>query len=73
MAVGHKAIAPNASTTRSNTIERLVSDKGWLDSYRVSKDEVESLSNIALMGELKSEKDVLFILNQIRRARLRCS
>jgi hypothetical protein len=57
-----------ASTT---VIERLFADKTWTANYRVTKDEIESLSNVAMMGEVQSERDVLFILNQIRRARLR--
>ncbi|HXN86519.1 MAG TPA: hypothetical protein VN867_10625 [Candidatus Binataceae bacterium] len=60
--------SPNAS---QNIIERLFADKTWTASYRVSQEEIDSLSNVAMMGEVQSERDVLFILNQIRRARLR--
>ena len=55
----------------SNIIERLFSDAKWMENYRVTADERELVSNTAMMGELTSERDVLFILNQIRRARLR--
>ena len=40
-------------------------------NYRVTPEERESLSNAAMMGEVTCERDVLFILNQLRRARLR--
>jgi hypothetical protein len=52
-------------------IERLFADAAWTANYRVTAEERESLSNVAMMGELKSERDVLFILNQLRHARLR--
>ena len=60
--------SPNAS---QNVIERLFADKTWTTNYRVTQEEIDSLSNVAMMGEVQSERDVLFILNQIRRARLR--
>lgn len=60
-----------ASSTRSNIIERLFADKTWIENYRVTAEERESLSNAAMMGEVSCERDVLFILNQLRRARLR--
>lgn len=61
-------IAPCA---RSSLIERLFADKAWVENYRVTAEERESLSNAGMMGEVVSERDVLFILNQLRRARLR--
>ncbi len=57
--------------TRPNIIERLFADKIWAENYRITADERVALSNAAMMGEVRSERDVLFILNQIRRARLR--
>ena len=60
--------SPKAS---QNVIERLFADKTWTANYRVTQEEINSLSNVAMMGEVQSERDVLFILNQIRRARLR--
>jgi hypothetical protein len=62
---------PRASTSRPSCIERLLADPKWVQGYRITNAEIESISNIAMMGELHSERDVLFILNQIRRARLR--
>lgn len=59
------------ASARSKIIERLFADPAWTASYRVSAEERESLSNLALMGEIVSERDVLFLLNQLRRARLR--
>jgi hypothetical protein len=50
---------------------RLFSDKAWTENYRVTAEERESLSNVAMMGEVTCERDVLFMLNQLRRARLR--
>jgi hypothetical protein len=61
----------HVATPRPNIIERLFSDKAWVENYRITADERIALSNAAMMGEVASERDVLFILNQIRRARLR--
>jgi hypothetical protein len=55
----------------SNIIEQLFADPAWTATYRVSAEERESLANVAMMGEIESERDVLFLLNQLRRARLR--
>ena len=55
----------------SNIVERLFSDPKWMENYRVTAEEREFVSNTAMMGELTCERDVLFILNQVRRARLR--
>ncbi len=55
----------------AGVIDRLFADKNWTENYRVTPQERESLSNVAMMGEVSSERDVLFILNQLRRARLR--
>lgn len=55
----------------SKMIERLFGDPKWIAEYRITPEELESISTVAMMGELKDEKDVLFVLNQIRRARLR--
>ena len=60
-----------ASGTRPNIMERLFADKAWTENYRVTAEERESLSKVALLGEVTCERDVLFILNQLRRARLR--
>ena len=56
---------------RPSIIERLFADEVWIENYRITADERVALSNAAMMGEVASERDVLFILNQIRRARLR--
>jgi hypothetical protein len=60
--------SPNGS---QNVMERLFADKTWTANYRITQEEIDSLSKVAMMGEVQSERDVLFILNQIRRARLR--
>jgi hypothetical protein len=52
-------------------IARLFADPVWTENYRITPEERIMLSNAAMMGEIASERDVLFILNQIRRARLR--
>ena len=56
---------------QESLIDRLSRDSRWIENYRIKPEEIESLSSLAMMGELKTEKDVLFILNQIRRAKLR--
>ncbi len=61
----------SAEKASSNVIERLFGDQRWVAEYRITPEELESLSTVAMMGELKNEDDVLFVLNQIRRARLR--
>jgi hypothetical protein len=68
---GEKPNSAKASGARPSIIERLFADKIWIENYRVTADERVALSNAAMMGEVSSERDVLFILNQIRRARLR--
>lgn len=59
------------ASTPSNIVGRLFADQRWIENYRVTAEEREFVSNAAMMGELTCERDVLFILNQIRRARLR--
>lgn len=56
---------------RPHLIERLFADNIWSERYRVSAEERVAIANAAMMGEVRSERDVLFILNQLRRARLR--
>jgi hypothetical protein len=58
-------------TVSQKITDRLFADKTWTANYRVTPEEINSLSDVAMMGEVHSERDVLFILNQIRRARLR--
>ncbi len=62
---------PKASVARAGIFDTLFADKRWLENYRVTPEEIESVRKIAMMGEVTCERDVLFILNQIRRARLR--
>ena len=66
-----KPAPAKAAIARLNIIEHLFADKVWAENYRITADERVALSNAAMMGEVTSERDVLFILNQIRRARLR--
>jgi hypothetical protein len=54
-----------------SVIDRLFADPVWTENYRITSDEKTMLANAAMLGEIASERDVLFILNQIRRARLR--
>ena len=63
--------AAQSSGSSPSIIDRLFADKIWTENYRVTDDERITLSNAAMLGEIHSERDVLFILNQIRRARLR--
>ena len=60
-----------STSSRLGLVEKLLGDPKWVQGYRITNGEIEAISNIAMMGELHSERDVLFILNQIRRARLR--
>jgi hypothetical protein len=60
-----------STNASQNVMERLFADKTWTANYRITQEEIDSLSKVAMMGEVQSERDVLFILNQIRRARLR--
>ena len=61
----------SVETTKTTSALRFLENAVWRKNYRVSDDEVASLSTIAMFGELKSERDLLFILNQLRRAKLR--
>jgi hypothetical protein len=67
----HQRNASKEQGTRPGIVERLFADQAWTENYRVTAEERESLSNAAMMGEVTCERDVLFILNQLRRARLR--
>ena len=60
-----------SATVSPKITDQLFADKNWTANYRVTQEEIDSLSNVAMLGEVQSERDVLFILNQIRRARLR--
>ena len=62
---------PKSSGASPSIIDRLFADPVWTENYRITDDERTTLANAAMMGEIASERDVLFILNQIRRARLR--
>jgi hypothetical protein len=70
-AARQKSDNTGTSNSRAGVIERLFADKAWTENYQVTAEEQESLSNAAMMGEVTCERDVLFILNQLRRARLR--
>src|SRR5260370_22090305 len=50
---------------------RFLENAAWRENYQISKGEVESVSTVAMFGELKSEHDLLFIIHQLRRAKLR--
>lgn len=52
-------------------IQRFLGDSRWVESYGITAEEMESLSSAVMMGELHSERDLLFILNEVRRARMR--
>jgi hypothetical protein len=62
---------PKPSDANPGIMERLFADRLWTENYRVTDEEKIMLTDAAMMGEVLSERDVLFILNQIRRARLR--
>lgn len=47
----------SAEKASSNVIERLFGDQRWIAEYRITPEELESLSTVAMMGELKNEDD----------------
>jgi hypothetical protein len=51
---------------RNQVWERFRSDKKLLAEYRISKDELDFMETVALFGSLGSERDILFILKNIR-------
>jgi len=66
-----KSTVGGGSSARHSIVERLLADTTWTENYRVTAEERASISNAAMMGDVTCERDVLFILNQLRRARLR--
>jgi len=63
--------AAKTPAVRPSIVDRLFADQNWIENYRVTADERVALFNAAMMGEIRCERDILFVLNQIRRARLR--
>ncbi len=57
--------------TRREIWDRFVNDTDMLLTYRVSREEIEALRTVVLLGNLKSVNDIIFILKQIRAERAR--
>ncbi|HKV55908.1 MAG TPA: helix-turn-helix domain-containing protein [Candidatus Binataceae bacterium] len=63
-------LAPNDSRNdkRSSAWEAFRHDDRVRRRYNISSDEMEMLSRVALMGEINSARDFIYILNAVRHA-----
>lgn len=48
--------------------DRFLTDQVLRDTYNITDEEMEMLSRVALMGDVRSSQDFVFILKSIRRA-----
>jgi hypothetical protein len=73
--VHSKALRPAETNARPQrrpqraSWERLVRDKRLHRAHNITATELEMLSNVALMGEVRDSRDFLFILDRIRETR----
>jgi transcriptional regulator with XRE-family HTH domain len=61
-------VAESAETPASSAWEEFRNNEQLRNSMRVSAQELEMLSRVALMGEVRSTRDFLYILNTVRQA-----
>ncbi len=55
--------------TRRELWEQFCEDEAFLRRHRVNDEELEALKTVALLGELRCDRDFLFVLRAIRRGR----
>lgn len=53
--------------TRRELWEQFSDDAALLRRHRVTAEELDALKRVALLGDVRSKRDFLFILGQIRR------
>jgi transcriptional regulator with XRE-family HTH domain len=61
-------IAQSEKTTGSSAWEEFSSDRKLHRLHNITAEEMEVLSRLALMGNVRSPRDFLFVLNAIRQA-----
>lgn len=68
---------PRAQALLTPAREEVVDNSAWEDFrkneqtrrlYNINNEEMEALSRVALMGEVRSQRDFIYILNTIRQA-----
>jgi transcriptional regulator with XRE-family HTH domain len=64
----HAIVASQAETSASSAWEEFRRSEQLRTSMRVTSQEMEMLSRVALMGEVRSTRDFLYILNTVRQA-----
>jgi transcriptional regulator with XRE-family HTH domain len=60
-------LRPNETNTRTSAWEEFRKDERIHRIHNIKADEIEMLSTIALMGEISSPQDFVYILQMIRR------
>jgi len=58
----------SAEPSGNSAWDQFRKDKGLLRTHNVSSKEIEVLARVALMGEVRSPRDFIYILNTIRQA-----
>jgi len=61
-------IAEPANGDGASVWDSFAKDEKLRRSYKITDQEMETLSRVALMGEVRSSRDFIFILNTIRHA-----
>ncbi len=54
-------------STRREMWEQFCGDAAFLSRHRVTAEEIKALRSVALLGELRTRRDFLFVLGRIRR------
>ncbi|HVA79077.1 MAG TPA: helix-turn-helix transcriptional regulator [Candidatus Binataceae bacterium] len=64
----HAIVATPTETSANSAWEEFQRNEHLRESMRVTTQEMEMLSRVALMGEVRSTRDFLYILNTVRQA-----
>ena len=65
---GTMALLSQEPASGGSAWDRFATDEGLLRLHNVTSEEMQTLSQVAMMGEVRSSRDFLFILNTIRQA-----
>ncbi len=63
-----RLISRNQEPNGSSTWEAFCKDENFRKIHNISDQEMQALSGVALLGDVRSPRDFLFILNTIRQA-----
>jgi hypothetical protein len=61
---------PPEQSAASSAWDEFREDSGLIGSYGVTEKEMHMLSQVALMGQVRSSRDFIYILNTVRQALL---